>query len=452
MKMPVRTPVIPTDIVVHLGPPEEAARNITVPFIEYIKNVASGEIYPNWPLDSMKANVLAQISFALNRIYNEWYPSKGYDFDITSSPLYDQSFQENRQFFERTTQIVDDIFNNYIIKENQIQPLFSRYCDGKNTTCDGLSQWGSVTLANQGYTPLQILKKYYGNNIKLIYNAPVADNIRTYPGFPVKLGDSGDYVRMIKIQLNRIGNNYPAIPPIIDDSPYYDVETEQAVRKFQEIFNLPINGVVDKATWYKIKYFYNAVKKVSDLYSEGITIDEATLVFPQQLELGSTGQYIRTLNYLLNVISYFDSDIPFLDLSSETFNENTKQVVIAFQNKYNLPATGIVNATTWKDLVDAYQQTLRLIPKEYFANISEFYPGRVLVREMTGDDVIRLQRFLYIICEKTHNIPGVVVNGRFDNLTEQSVKAIQKRYGLNDDGAVGAATWYRIVELTKEVA
>ena len=257
---------------------------------------------------------------------------------------------------------------------------------------------------------------------------------------------------MIKIQLNRIGNNYPAIPVIIDDSSYYDVETEQAVRKFQEIFNLPINGIVDKATWYKIKYFYNAVKKISDLYSEGITLDEATLIFPQQLELGSTGQYIRTLNYLLNVISYFDSDIPFLDLKSETFNENTKQVVIAFQNKYNLPATGVVDATTWKDLVYAYQQTLRLIPKEYFANISEFYPGRVLVRGMTGDDVTRLQRFLYIICEKTHNIPGVVVNGRFDSLTEQSVKTIQKRYSLNDDGAVGAATWYHIVELTKEVS
>lgn len=448
--MPVRAPIIPTNIVVHLGAPDEAGRNITVPFIEYIKNVASGEIYPNWPLDSIKSNILAQISFALNRVYNEWYPSKGYDFDITSSPSYDQSFVENRQFFERISQVVDDIFNNYIVKNNQIQPLFARYCDGKNTTCDGLSQWGTVTLANQGKDPLEILKTYYGNDIKIVYNAPVEDNIRTYPGFPVELGTSGDFVRMIKIQLNRIGDNYPAIPAIIDDSPYFTVEAEEAVSKFQEIFNLPVTGSVDKATWYKIKYIYNAVKKISDLYSEGISLEEASLLYNQQLDLGDTGQYIITLNYLLNVVSYFDSAIPFLDLKGQVFTEDTKQVVTAFQNQYNLPATGVVNAATWKALREAYQQTLRNIPREYFASLNEFYPGKFLSKGMTGDDIINLQRFLYIICDKTHSIPGVVVNGIFDSLTEQSVIAIQKKYNLETTGVVSPAVWYRIVELSKE--
>ena len=448
--MAIRSPIIPTEIVVHLGAPDEAAKNITVPFTEYIKNVASGEIYPNWPLDSLKSNILAQISFALNRIYNEWYPSKGYDFDITSSSAYDQSFVENRQFFERTSQVVDDLFNNYIVRDGQVQPLFARYCDGKNVVCDGLLQWGTVTLANQGKTPLEILKYYYGDDIKLIYNAPVEANIRTYPGFPVELGTSGDFVRMIKIQLNRIGENYPAIPAIIDDGPYFTVETESAVKKFQEIFNLPIDGVVDKATWYKIKYIYNAVKKVSDLYSEGISIDEASLLFQRELKLGDTGQYIITLNYLLNVVSYFDSDIPFLDLSGQTFTNDTKQVVIAFQNKYGLPATGVVDAATWRALKEAYQQTLRTIPKEYFANLNEFYPGRFLSKGMTGDDIINLQRFLYLICEKTHSIPGVVVNGVFDNLTEQSVKNIQQKYNLEVNGIVSPAVWYRIVELSKE--
>ena len=448
--MAIRSPIIPTEITVHLGRPDEAARNITVPFIEYIKNVASGEIYPNWPLDAVKANVLAQISFTLNRIYNEWYPSKGYDFDITSSPAYDQSFVENRQFFENISMVVDELFNDYIVKNNQVQPYFASYCDGKKVTCDGLSQWGTVELANQGKNPLQILRNYY-DNINLVYNAEVSDNIRTYPGFPVELGTSGDFVRMINIQLNRIGQNYPAIPVIINDSPYFTVETERAVKKFQEIFNLDVNGIVDKATWYKFKYIYNAVKKIADLYSEGISIDEATLLFKNNLKLGDTGQYIRTLNYLINVVSYFDSSIPFLDLKGDVFTNDTKQVVIAFQNRFSLPTTGIVDSFTWAKLKSAYNQTLRNIPREYVTSLNEFYPGRFLSEGMTGDDIVNLQNFLYIICEKTKSIPGVVVNGRFDNLTKQSVMSIQRKYNLEENGIVSPAIWYIIVELSKEV-
>ncbi len=447
--MAIRIPVIPNEIIVHLGAPNKAARNISVPFIEYIKNVASGEIYPNWPIDSIKANVLAQISFALNRIYNEWYPSMGYNFDITSDPAYDQSFSENRQFFETVSNIVDEYFNDYIVKDNQVQPFFAMYCDGKNVACKGLSQWGTVTLANQGYKPLEILKKYYGN-VKLIYDAPVADDIKTYPGFPVELGVAGDFVRMIKIQLNRIGQNYPAIPIITNDSPYFTPELERAVKKFQEIFNLNVTGVVDKVTWYKIKYVYNAVKKISDLYSEGISIDEASLLFEKQLELGNSGKYIKTLNYLLNVVSYFDSSIPFLNLSGEKFTDDTKQVVIAFQNKYNLVADGIVNAATWASLKEVYKQTLKNIPREYVSSLNEFYPGKFLLEGMTGDDIVNLQNFLYLICEHTKSIPGVIVNGIFDNLTKQSVKSIQRRYNLEENGIVSPFVWYKIVELSKK--
>lgn len=447
--MAIRIPTIPTDIVVHLGPPDEAARNITVPFIEYIKNVASGEIYPNWPLDSIKANVLAQISFALNRVYNEWYPSKGYEFDITSSPAYDQSFVENRQFFETISQVVDEFFNDYLVKDEQVQPFFAMYCDGRVVTCDGLSQWGTVTLANQGKSPIEILRNYYGN-VSVIFDAPVEDNIRTYPGFPVELGTSGDFVRMINIQLNRIGQNYPAIPVILNDSPYFTVETETAVKKFQEIFDLPVTGSVDKATWYKIKYIYNAVKKISDLYSEGISVDEATLLFNRTLQQGDSGQYIKTLHYLLNVISYFDSSIPFLDLRTNVFGEDTKQVVMAFQNKYGLGATGVVNAPTWTALREAYIQTIRNVPSEYFTVLNEFYPGRFLSEGMSGNDITNLQRFLYIICKNKGGIPGVVVNGVFDNLTEQSVRAIQRKYNLEENGIVSPIVWYRIVELSKE--
>ena len=399
--MNIRSPIIPTYIVVHLGAPDEAAKNVTVPFIEYIKNVASGEIYPNWPLDAIKANVLAQISFALNRVYNEWYRSQGYNFDITSSSRYDQSFLENRQFFENVSDVVDDLFNDYIVKDEQVQPLFAQYCDGRVTTCDGLSQWGTVSLANQGKGPVEILKNYYGNDINIIYNAPVENNILTYPGFIVGPGTAGDFVRMIKIQLNRIGQNYPAIPVIRDDSVYYTVELENAVRKFQEIFNLDVTGSVDKSTWYKIKYLYNAVKKISDIYSEGISLDEASLVYKQKLMIGDEGFYVRALNYYLNVISYFDDDLPFLDLKGEKFTEDTKEVVIAFQNKYRLTSDGEVGQVTWRFLRDVYRQIIRNLDDEYLIYLDEFFPQVYLSRGMSGKDVLNLQKFLYIICNRT---------------------------------------------------
>lgn len=443
--MAIRRPIIPTEIVVHLGAPDEAAKNITVSFQEYIKNVASGEIFPTWPEDAMKSNILAQISFALNRIYNEWYRAKGYDFDITSSPVYDQSFQENRQFFERTSQIVDEIFNNYIVKDEQVQPFFAQYCDGKNTTCDGLSQWGTVTLASQGKSPIEILRNYYGDNIKIIYNTPVEENIGTYPGFPIKLGTTGDYVRTIKMQLNRIGQNYPALPIITNNDIFYTIETQNAVKKFQEIFDLPVTGTVDKSTWYKIKYLYNAVKNISSIYSEGISADEATVLFKDKIELGDSGPAALRLNYLLSVIAYFDNDIPFLKLDSDIVTEKTIQMLKAFQNKYNLDATGIVNRATWVALLEAYEQTLRTIPKEFLQNLNEFYPGYDLSKGMTGDDVINLQEFLYLICEREHKIPGVKITGVFGDLTEQSVKALQKEFGLEQNGIVGPITWDKIV-------
>lgn len=444
----INSPIIPTYITVHLGSPDDNARNITVPFIEYIKNVASGEIYPNWPIDAIKSNVLAQISFALNRIYNEWYPSKGYDFDITNSPSYDQSFSENRQFFETVSLVVDDFFNDYLVRNGQVQPLFARYCDGRISTCDGLSQWGSVTLANQGKSPLEILRFYYGN-VNIVYNAVVSDNTPSFPGFNIELGTAGDFVREINRQLNRIGQNYPAIPVILNDSPFFTVETENAVKKFQEIFNLKVNGIVDKSTWYKIKYIYNAVKKISDLYSEGINIDEASLLFNRELKIGDVGSYIRTLNYLLNVVSYFDPEIVFLDLKGEEFTKDTEDVVKSFQKKYNLNNNGIVDRETWRILRNIYRQTIRNLPSEYYTVLNEFYPGRFLSYGMSGDDIINLQRFLYIICRNTRSIPGVVVNGTFDRLTENSIKSIQRRYNLDETGVVGPSVWYRIVELSK---
>lgn len=444
--MAIRTPVIPSSIVVHIGPPNQAGRNITVPFPEYIKNVASSELYPTWPTDALKANILAQISFALNRIYNEWYRAQGYNFDITSSPAYDQTFVEDRQFFQTVSQIVDDIFNNYLVKGDQIQPLFAAYCDGIKITCNGLSQWGSVDLAKAGKTPIEILRNYYGNDVRIIYDAPVSPNIQSYPGFPFRLGSAGNYVRILKRQLNRISNNYPAIPKIENENEFFTVEMENAVKKFQEIFDLPVTGIVDKGTWYEVKYIYNAVKKVSDLYSEGITEEDVKLPFNETLEYGDNEPYVRVLNYLLNFIAFFDPDIPMLNLEGETFGENTKEMVIAFQNKYNIEATGNVDANTWSALLEAYDQTLNTIPPEYLEYEDKFYPGLFLSKGMSGEEILTLQNFLYIICEKTHAIPGVRVTGTFDDLTEQSIKAIQEKYKLTVNGVVGPGTWAKMIE------
>lgn len=445
----IKSPVIPTNLIVHIGEVTDNGKNIRVPFIEYIKNVASGELYPNWPDEALKANILATISFTLNRIYNEWYRSKGYNFDITSSVSSDQSFKEDRQFFEKISIIVDEIFNDYIVRDGQVQPLFASYCDGRQTTCRGLSQWGSVSLANEGKNYLDILKHFYGDNINIVNDAETSNNILSYPGYEVSIGDSGDYVKFIKIQLNRIGNNYPAIPTIVNGDTVFDIEMFNAIKKFQEIFNLPSTGIIDKSTWYKIKYLYNAVKKISDLYSEGISSSEVTLTYPNTLELGSEGKYISELNYLLSSISYFDSDIPFHDLNSDVFNEETEDMVFAFQTKYNLPITGIVDVNTWKYIREVYNDIFKNIPNNYLEYQDEFYPGKVLSRGMSGKEILNLQRFLYIICSKYHNIPGIIVNGEFDNLTEQSVKSIQNMYNIYPSGYVNAITWFYIVEMSK---
>ena len=446
--MAVRYPVVPNNITVHLGAPNEAARNITVPFTDYITNVASSELYPTWPKNALIANIYAIISFAMNRIYNEWYKSKGYNFDITSSPAYDQTFIENRSTYENIENIVEDIFNNYVVKGSQIQPYFTTYCDGRKKTCDGLSQWGSVTLANEGKTPLQILKNYYGNDINIKYDAPVGDGLEGYPGYPVSLGSAGNPVLAIQRDLKRIRKNYPAIPQISNTLGIYDEETENAVKKFQEIFNLPITGIVDKATWYKIKYVYNSVKKLADLYSEGITLDEATFLYTDKLSYGDTGIEVEYVHYFLDALAFLDADIPRLPLNS-IYNNNTITMVKAFQQKYNLPVTGDFTYSDFLVLQNAYNKILKSFPSEYQSFVDDLYPDYFLVKGMSGSDVRRLQKFLLAICRYDHSIPGVMVNGIFDDLTEKSIKKLQKDYDFDVNGIVGPLLWKKIVQLSK---
>lgn len=447
-----RLPIIPEYIVVHLGPPGSGDRNIRVSFVEYIKNVASGELYPNWPKEALKANIYAIISFALNRIYNEWYRSKGYSFDITSTSQYDQSFVEDRQFFEVIYDLVDEIFPSYLVRSGQVQPLFASYCDGRNTTCSGLSQWGSVSLANQGLDALRILKYYYGDSVQLVRDVEISPFMESFPGVTLSVGDAGDMIRLLKVQLNRIGQNYPAIPALIHDTIYFDVEMEDAVRVFQKTFSLPITGQIDRTTWYKIKYYFNAVKKITNIYSEGISKKEVELKYPMILKEGDQGVYIRDLHYYLSLIACFDDRIPNVDISGDVFNFLTKENILAFQTYYQLPITGEVDVSTWNQIKRVYQDYRKAIPKGCRYTFNEFFSGRYMSLGMKGEDVLNLQRFLYLICEDAHKIPGVTVSGEFDSLTEQSVRFLQKKYGLEESGVVTATTWFEIVEEAKNLS
>lgn len=256
--------VIPEYIVVHDGPPDDSgAKNYYVRYRDYIKNVASSEIYATWPESTIYANVLAIMSFTLNRVYTEWYRNRGYDFTITSSTAYDQKWIYGRNIYSNISLIVDNIFTNYLSRPGVRQPIFTSYCDGQRTTCSGLSQWGSKYLGDQGYTPIEILRYYYGTDLYINSAVSVSGVPASWPGYNLDIGASGGNVRMIQQQLNRIAQNYPAIPTVTVDG-IYGQRTAESVRTFQGIFGLPQSGIVDFPTWYSISNIYVAVSRIAE--------------------------------------------------------------------------------------------------------------------------------------------------------------------------------------------
>ncbi|MDR3239733.1 MAG: peptidoglycan-binding protein [Clostridiales bacterium] len=259
-------PVVPETVVVHNGAPSNAsAQNYWVPFKNYIKNVASCEIYSNWPESTIRANILAILSFTLNRVYTEWYRSKGYNFTITNSTAYDHAFTYGRNIFDEISIIVDDIFTSFITKPNIRQPLFAQYCDGKRSTCPNwMTQWGSKDLGDKGYSAIDILKNFYGSDVYLMQTEKVEGVPSSFSGTNLQMGSSGSDVRTIQEQLNAVSNNYPAIKKMRVDGEFNDA-TREAVEKFQEIFRLPSSGIVDYPTWYKISEIYVGVTKMAEL-------------------------------------------------------------------------------------------------------------------------------------------------------------------------------------------
>jgi peptidoglycan hydrolase-like protein with peptidoglycan-binding domain len=439
-------PYIPETITVHLGAPNSDAQNVTLSFPDYIKNVASSEIYPTWPENALRANIYAQISLALNRVYTEWYRSRGYDFDITSSTQYDQKFIPNREIFENISRIVDEIFNQYITRGESIAPLFTSYCDGSKVTCEGLSQWGTVTLANEGRTPFEILQYYYGNDIRL-NSADVRPIDESYPGVPLRLGSAGNDVRRLQIKLNRISRNYPAIPKIDPVDGVFAVETENAVRTFQSVFNLAQDGIVGKATWYRINYIYNSVKKLSELGSEGLLIEDTAAQFPNVLRPGDSGENVRLLQYFLKVIGTFYDAVPEIKVDG-IYGELTANAVRAFQRAFGLAEDGIVGEQTWQDIYRAY---LGIEQTTVFEGGVKLYPGVPLRIGSKGEDVSTLQTYLSRISDTYTNIPKIPVTGNFGQQTYNAVVAFQQTFGLTPDGSVDALTWDAIASLYSDL-
>mgnify|MGYP001474883712 CR=1 FL=1 len=257
--------VIPEFVIVHDGPPNDAsAQNYYVRFRDYIKNVASSEIYATWPENAIYANILAILSFTLNRVYTEWYRSQGYNFTITSSTAYDHKWIPGRNIYDNISFLVDSVFVNYLSRPNVRQPILTQYCDGNRTQCPGwMSQWGSKDFADQGYSAIEILRHYYGNTIYINTATEVSGVPASWPGYNLTVGSRGEPVRIIQEQLNAIANNYPAIPKLSVDG-IFGPRTQEAIRIFQSIFDLPANGIVDLPTWYKISFVYVAVTRMAE--------------------------------------------------------------------------------------------------------------------------------------------------------------------------------------------
>ena len=350
--MPTVTPYVPQRITVHLGAPASNAENVTVSFSDYVKNVASSEIYPTWDESALRANIFAIVSFALNRVYTEFYRSRGYDFDITSSTAYDQAFVKGRSFFENISRLVDELFNDYLRRPGFVEPLAAKFCNGTTVTCEGLSQWGSQNLAQQGYNSTQILRSYYGD-VETVLNAPIRGITTSYPGSPLQVGSTGPNVVIIQVSLNRISQSYPAIPKIPVNDGIFGPQTRAAVVAFQQIFGLTPDGIVGPGTWYEIVRLYTAVTSLSELRSQGQQFYSISWAPPSGLQVGDSGEKVRLLQYMLSILSYHIPSIPPVSVDG-IYGPATRAAVLAAQRRFQLPETGTVGAQTWNEIYAQY--------------------------------------------------------------------------------------------------
>ncbi len=445
--MPVTTSV-PQYITVHLGEPGDDAPNLRVRFSRYIKNIAAGSVYPTWPENAIVANILALVSHTLNRVFTENYRGKGYDFDIANTSADEPQYIDGKASYNVINRIVDTVFNDYIVQSGSSLPYYSRYCTGTGGDCEELTSWQTVDLAEAGYTPYRILQYLYGSDIGVVRNAPVVSDtgpgIEAYKGVPLSLGSWGNDVNMFQRELNRIGVNYPAIPKIPLGSSVYDGVTKSAVTEFQNIFDIQPTGDINKATWYKIQFIYNALRAADRRGSSGPALVDIVKPFQEEYRFGDSGDFVEALQIYLNFISVFDNRVPRVR-ETGNFDKQTENAVLAFQQAYNLPATGVVDTAAANKLQEVYRSIYKAFSVVLNESRLQVYPGYFVTTGSPEPIVRQVQTWLAAIAGSGFPIPKADVTGVYDEKTRAAVLAFQQREEILQTGYVGPITWSALV-------
>ena len=400
----------------------------------------------SWPEEALRANIIAQVSLALNRIWTEWYPSRGYSFNITGSPGYDQAYVNGRTVFAVMEKLTAELFNTFVQRTGDAEPYFTEYCDGKTVTCPGMKQWGTVDRAREGLNALQILRYYYGNRVQLVTTDNVTSIPSSYPGSPLRRGSTGTNVRILQKQLSRIAKDYPSFgKPTVNGT--FDEATESSVKKFQKQFSLTVDGIVGKATWYKISYIYVSVKDLAELTSEGETAEGVQTAggWPGTvLRRGSTGSSVEQVQFWLSDLAQFDTSLVSVTVDG-SFGAATERAVRAFQQKQGLTADGVVGQATWNALYAAWIDAQSDLG-------GTAWPGTALRRGSTGMEVRLVQFWLRLAADNYNALRTVTVDGSYGAATVSAVEAFQSLFGLTADGVVGRSTWNKLKEVGLAVA
>ena len=400
----------------------------------------------SWPEEALRANIIAQVSLALNRIWTEWYPSRGYSFNITGSPGYDQAYVNGRTVFAVMERLTAELFSTFVQRSGDAEPYFTEYCDGKTVTCPGMKQWGTVDRAREGMNALQILRYYYGSRVQLVTTDNIAAIPSSYPGSPLRRGSTGTNVRILQKQLSRIARDYPSFgKPAVTGT--FDEATENSVKKFQKQFSLTADGVVGRATWNKVSFIYVSVKDLAELTSEGETAEgtQSAGGWPGTvLRRGSTGSSVEQVQFWLSDLAQFDSSLVRVTVDG-SYGATTERAVRAFQQKQSLTADGAVGQRTWNALYTAWVDAQSDLG-------GTAWPGTALRRGAAGMEVRLVQFWLRLAADNYSALRTVTVDGSYGAATVSAVEAFQTLFGLTADGIVGRSTWNKLKEVGLAVA
>lgn len=429
--------VVPKKITVHLARPAVSAANVTVSFQDYIANVASSEVYPTWPEQALRANILAQISLALNRIWTEWYPSRGYSFNITNSPGVDQAYVRGRTVFAVMERLTAELFNTYVRRTGDTEPYYTEYCDGKSVTCPGMKQWGTVERAKEGKSALEILRYYYGSRVQLVTTNNIASIPQSYPGSPLRRGSTGTAVNVLQKQLSRIAKDYPSFgKPAITGT--FDEATENSVKKFQKQFSLTVDGVVGRLTWQSI---YDSAQQVS---ASGPAVTARAPDTPEEtLKVGDSGQKIRILSQILEFLAQFLPEITPSGLT-DTFDDALETTVRSAQQTLGRTVTGEVTPADWLAFYRAALSLGAVNPASAAPEPQEVWPGAALTLGSSGPAVLQVQQWLNEIAAQDCSASFVPETGEFDTATQTALEAWQIAKNITPLGVVDDSVWKQL--------